>query len=434
MKRKIFTTFLLLSLFNISHSFADSTCNDCKIKDSPPEVLTNFIDTMETIKRNVQAELRKSGKSETTTKTKMQKTIIKWFNTIFNWNEYFSELDYYTTFPLWQDVPYEIKRDFELLKKEEDKLQQTFETIAKRWYKDIIITDPCKWLEEIKCEGINWKEASYILTQLLTNTKEVKSYFIASIRWRSEKNTKSIILVKESFFGDMENYYDSSTAETCSRCEWNSTQKIEKSINSITELNKQGRKWIQTWVDAWNMLIWNQEKSKQRETERILLLKELARQWVSTENTSIIMGNLEAYNDNGFFSINNNFLSNTFSNMGRKIYEQLDDFNETVLQVYNKKTTSQNQNWTTNTDITIQNMAEVNEEIDRSSQLEKEIETIYLSELAFAQLQDDSDEKVYARFSKLHIELIQTIKRLDEIIPISQKVCNDQGNWMGKCN
>jgi hypothetical protein len=73
-------------------------------------------------------------------------------------------------------------------------------------------------------------------------------------------------------------------------------------------------------------------------------------------------------------------------------------------------------------------MAKVNEEIDRSSQLEKEIETIYLSELAFAQLQDDSDEKVYARFSKLHIELIQTIKRLDEIIPISQKVCNDQGN------
>jgi hypothetical protein len=56
------------------------------------------------------------------------------------------------------------------------------------------------------------------------------------------------------------------------------------------------------------------------------------------------MGNLEAYNDNGFFSINNNFLSNTFSNMGRKIYEQLDNFNETVLQVYNKKTTSQNQN------------------------------------------------------------------------------------------
>jgi hypothetical protein len=77
MKRKIFTTFLLLSLFNISHIFADSTCSDCKIKDSPPKVLTNFIDTMETIKRNVQAELRKSGKSETTTKTKMQKIIIK---------------------------------------------------------------------------------------------------------------------------------------------------------------------------------------------------------------------------------------------------------------------------------------------------------------------------------------------------------------------
>jgi hypothetical protein len=164
----------------------------------------------------------------------------------------------------------------------------------------------------------------------------------------------------------------------------------------------------------------------------MILLKELSRHGLSSENTSIIMGNLERFNETWFFSLKNNFLTNSFSSVGRKIYEQLDDFNETVLQTYNKKTSTTE--WTVNTSVPVQNITKVNEKVKITNEIKKEIAAIYSSELPFANIEDTSAQQLQGRFLELHTNLIQTIKRLDEIIPISQKVCNDQGTWMWKCN
>ncbi len=431
MKTKIFALTFLFSLLVSSSAFADDTCSECKIKDAPWETLNQFIKNIDKIKSNVQSEVKSSWPVERTATSKLQRTIIKGLNTIFTWDEYFSWFEYYVTFPLSQSVPYEIKRDYEMIEKEEKKITKTLRIITERWYKETLIKEPCKWVEWIICDSINWKDASFILTQLLTSTKEVKNYFVASIIWKTNDDEKFYLLPK-NFTSNMNIYYNESTAETCSKCEWNSTQRMEKAITAITEFNKQGKKWIQTWVDAWNMLIWNQERATKRENERMILLKELSRQGLSSENTSIIMGNLERFNETWFFSLKNNFLTNSFSSVGRKIYEQLDDFNETVLQTYNKKTSTTE--WKVNTSVPVQNITKVNEKVKITNEIKKEIAAIYSSELPFANIEDTSAQQLQGRFLELHTNLIQTIKRLDEIIPISQKVCNDQGTWMWKCN
>lgn len=429
MKRKIFVLTFLFFLLMSSGAFADDTCSQCKIKDAPWEPLIQFIENIENIKRNVQAEIRISWIYEKTTSSKIQRTLVKGLNTLFTWDEYFSWFEYYITFPLSQSVPYEIKRDYEIINREEEKITRTFKTITGGWYKNIIIQDPCRWVEGIVCDNLKGENASSILTQLLTSTKEVKNYFVASILWKTSNiDKKNIALVRDNFFDDMTIYYDGNTAETCSKCEWNSTQKMEEGITAITEFNKQGKKWIQTWVDAWNMMIWNQKRATKKENERIILLKELWRQWLSSENTSIIMGNLEKYNESWFFSQKNNFLTSSFSSIGRKLYEQFDDFNETILQTYNKKEGG------TDTSIPTQDITKVNQAVKKSLEIKTNIESIYLNELPFANVEDTSSQQLDGEFLKVHANLIQTIKRLDEIIPISQKVCNDQGSWMWKCN
>jgi exonuclease I len=80
-----------------------------------------------------------------------------------------------------------------------------------------------------------------------------------------------------------------------------------------------------------------------------------------------------------------------------------------------------------NTSVPVQNITKVNEKVKITNEIKKEIAAIYSSELPFANIEDTSAQQLQGRFLELHTNLIQTIKRLDEIIPISQKVCNDQG-------
>ena len=59
---------------------------------------------------------------------------------------------------------------------------------------------------------------------------------------------------------------------------------------------------------------------------------------------------------------------------------------------------------------------------------------VYQAEVIFAQLQDNATTQFQGKLIKMHWNITSTINILEKIIPISEKVCNDQDNWSWLCS
>jgi hypothetical protein len=164
------------------------------------------------------------------------------------------------------------------------------------------------------------------------------------------------------------------------------------------------------------MLIGNVSEVKQRENERQILSRELGRQGLRGNNSDIVMGNLSKYNNEGL-SVDNNFISNSFNSTSNSIGRQLNSFSETILQKFQKSGKDRVPN---------EEFAQTDQDVQDTQEVENLIDLVYKTELPFAEIQDTSAEKLQAKLINYHISLTEIIKELDTIIPVSEKVCNDQ--------
>lgn len=432
-KKRILITFFLIFFLGIVWDsyipvFADDECPaECKIKDGTPDFLLEYINTVKKITTNVKSEIAKSWVGTTSKANvsygRIQKDLMRTFNLFGDWSGYYSSFEYFVQLPLTQSVPAVVKRDEQLLENQVQTLTKTIENLSSRWQLDVAIEKPCDGVDDVcKLESATSRE---IIGNLLMNTKKILELYQLSILGKDGDYNEQIILVKDDFRSQFSQYYNASTAEDCSRCKGSFTEKIETSIDQVTNWGKWSKNGIQRWIDAWNMLIGNVDATKQRDYERQVLSKELSRQWLNTNNSSVILNNLDKYNNQWFYSIDNNFIENSFSTATQNLGKKVDSFSETILQKF-EETGEQR--------VEQQVLTQTDTDVKNTQSIQSKVDSVYQNEIPFASIEDTSSDLLQTRLINYHINLTEIINELDKTIPTSEKVCNDQANGLGRCS
>ncbi|MDR1987732.1 MAG: hypothetical protein LBQ24_03045 [Candidatus Peribacteria bacterium] len=112
--KKIFFTFLVLIL-GTNYSFAE----ECLIQDKSAPALLEYTKNNQAIIKNITNSISKTN-VEQSSLDKIKSTSIIFFNSAFSLSSYHSSFTYYAIYPISNEVPPEIRRDYNLLQKEQN--------------------------------------------------------------------------------------------------------------------------------------------------------------------------------------------------------------------------------------------------------------------------------------------------------------------------
>jgi hypothetical protein len=130
--KKLLLTLLDLA-FSINSAFSAET-SSCLIKDQTSPHILDYVNNNTIILNNIRRELSKSsntGSIVVQNWNKATSSIIRVYNSFFDFENYISYFDYYVRFPMMNDVPYSIKRDYDILKREYEKIEKYYKDLVK---------------------------------------------------------------------------------------------------------------------------------------------------------------------------------------------------------------------------------------------------------------------------------------------------------------
>ncbi|QFR39062.1 hypothetical protein A9Q91_02400 [Candidatus Gracilibacteria bacterium 28_42_T64] len=416
MLKKIFPIILGIIFFGMNQTHAAGLC---LIQNQPAPVLTEYIKNVRNVVKNVNAELLSSNEKKNVPNA-VWLNFTKLSNETLDWDSYFVGFNYYVLFPISNEIPTPIKRDHRLIQNEIKGLKAYLDKIEKKGYSNIQINNTCDGVNN--CELIG--KSSDIVGSLLKNTIQLGQLYRAIVTQESEKAVKNqeLILIDErKFYLEFNRHYGYGL-EACTTSEGTFFSKIQKSIEEITLLGQDGKKGIEEWKEAWTLLTGSPKDPDYRTQEKELLGKELSRQGVSMENQAIIQGNLEKFNSEGFYSTDNNFITNSFSNIIGSVADQLESFGESLTQAFEDKEV-----------VNVTDLTKKTNKLKVTETIKENIATLYQSEIPFTAVEDVNTEKLKARILNLHYNLSSSINTLSDTIKIAEKVCDSQGRGDGNC-
>nr|MDD3719928.1 hypothetical protein [Candidatus Gracilibacteria bacterium] len=422
--KKIFITFFFLILM-IQNTFAE-----CSIKDSPAQVLNDYISNLRKVVNNVTKDLASSGKDNSTL-LKVEQDFIRSMNTIIDFDGYYSSFEF-TTLEITNEVPYEVKRDRVMLKNELRNLQNYLERIVRRGYSNNLVKNACSGVENCSLSG----NGQQVITELIKNTENVISLFESSILGDASQTDNKFILVPTNFRDEVIKYYNKSTLSDCSLSDGGFWDRASKAMEKISLDSQYMKDATKKWIDAWNLLTGKVSKEEERQLEKDLLRKELSRQGLPANQAQVIMNNLEKYNQNGGYSLGNNFFANSFNSManaGGKFISSFGSFVTGLADVGN----SIGAIFSTDTTKGGVSNEVVNAEVSKKDDTKAMFETmqkLYAENLNYAGQETTVDEKIVDEVVELHISLSRIAETLNSTIQNSQNACNAQCiNKGGNC-
>lgn len=451
----IFCIFYVIYIFLFTNNVSAKWT--CTIKEATAPVLENYIKDTKTVIKNITSwiinniqEENNNNNNENNDDDSLEnklnniwnklktdwENIIRIFGEAIDWEWFFSTFYYYAVFPITNEVPHQIQRDYTKLEKESEWLRKYLEKIVKEWHADIIIEDACTWVKT-NCE-LKWKSMD-IIWELIKNNSTVSNLFRQVVTLEPNTTNKKIILVSEKpdFKLEIEKNYWWDTIPNCSNEEGWFFEQIKEAISNITILNKEWEKWIEDWKQAWKMLIWDMDSDSYALEEKRILNEELDRQWLSTKNKDIILGNLKKYNDKWWFSADNNFIYNSFNEIKKVASDIKNTYSSIVSDLFIEETPTSSDSTSTDSSIinsNVQHFKGDKYEIEKSWEITKRIAEIFQKQNEFIPLEDINTEKTRAKIIKLHWTLVQGTKTLEETFPTSSKVCKEQDNWNWTCD
>jgi len=441
MKIQSLSIFILI----ISFSTYQTAWAQCLIKDKSAPALSDYIKDNRTVIKNITNEIVKEKNKKDIENIKKNKTSSwfekfkskasedfnnsSWetssiFNEIFNFTWYYSYFKYYVTYPISNEIPAEVKRDYALINNENKWLLSYIKKIDKEGNAKVVILEPCKsvikWVEKCK-ELFNWKESKYIIWKLIKNNYLILDLYRNSVMWEDvEYDEEKFVLIDENFLNDISSiYYSKESVNKCNKDKWWFFKQITTAIDNIKLINKQWEDWIKKWQEAYNLLIWKEATWEEDKIAARKLKEYLSESWYPTDKQEIIMQNL-ANSKSDTFSLNNNFLENTFSSTLKKLKKDLvlwkkQNIWDSIPKDSKTISTQQIKKSTTNAEV--------------SQDLQKTIRELYESEVPFIWVWNITTESLRSKIINSHISLQNWIKTLDHTIKISQKVCKSQWWW-----
>ncbi|MDD2870668.1 MAG: hypothetical protein PHS49_01650 [Candidatus Gracilibacteria bacterium] len=433
--KKIVLTIIIFICINPIYTFADGAC---LIQDKSAEVLLKYIKNNKLIVKNVNKAV---GKDKVNTNnqsndagffeknaqivgkdlSKAKNDTISIFSQIFNFTGFYSYFRYYAVFPISNEVPFQVKRDYKILDRESKGMVEYVKSMDTSGFTDTIVKDACNGVES-NC-NLNNKSAKDIITELIKNNDKVLDLYRLTVMGESDQFNGDLILVDNNFELEIGRYYGKEAISACNSIEGGFFETISTAIQNISLLNQQGEDGIQMWRDAWDLML-GKEPDTQALAEKELLRSYLSNEGVSLSNQEIMTDNLEKYNEGGL-SENNNFFTNTISSTFSKIGNGLKDWKDAIVgDFFEKKQTE------------VINYTEIKEATDNSKismDIKEKISIMYNEELPFAAIGDINTEQLRAKIIETHMSLDDSINILENTIKDSQKVCNSQDKKRGIC-
>lgn len=435
MKKIFFIIFIVLCIIP-SYTYASWAC---LIKDKSAQALLDYVKNNRAIIKNISKwtnnnnnnELSKSNNNWFIEDTKdsinkwysnVKRKSIEIFNDMFRYEWFYSYFRYFAYYPITREVPFEVKRDYQILDNEYNSLKDYVIKIDSMNNADEIITDACSWVDK-NCNLDN-KPVKEILAELIKNNDKVLDLFRLTVMWEQQDFNEELLLVDNNFKLEIEKNYWMDAISDCNADTWWFFDTIKKSIDDIKLLNQQWEEWIQAWRDAWDLMLWT-EPDTEAIYERELLKNNLSDQWISMENQNILIDNLTEYNL-WWLSINNNFITNTIWSTFAKIDNKISTWKQSFAWKYFDSLGKQS--------IVYNDINTASENSKTNIELKERVANLYNKELPYASISDINTETIRAKIIESHISLDDSINILENTIKLSQKVCNSQNKWAWKCN
>jgi hypothetical protein len=449
MKIKIAIFILIIIPFN---SYAEWVC---LIKDKTAVILTDYIKNDRQVIKNITNEIIKNAnnldqqkineeqlaktsfeKKELNIKNKFKDAWLKVereaneissiFNEIFNFTGYHSYFKYFINYPLFNEVPFQVKRDYAILDNENKGLIEYIKKLDQNWTNKIIIKNACKWiikwLEWCKIL-LNWKNTKEIIWKLIKNNSLILDLYRTTVMWEQNNITNDqLILVDNNFILNLNKYYWTKSVSACNSEEKWFFKQISEAISNINLMNKQAKDWIQKWKDSYALLIWN-KPDEENKIEQKKFKEYLDNKWIPSDKQAILNKNLKEYNSKGF-SLNNNFIENSYNYTIWKFKKDLNLWKKENIWESVKKWTKQ---------INLNQLKKIENNSIITRKIQYRITELYQNEIPFTAASDIHTENLRAKIINSHLNLQDSINLLEKTIKISQKVCNSQW-WWWNCN
>lgn len=422
--KKIILTFLISLWIILWNNITFWDCNSCSISSWPAPALTKYLNNLKKLSHNFSSEISKlnpnNGVKKEVSKTKAG--IQTSFNKMISWDGYYSLFDFYVLYGSSNVYVAEIWRDYNLLKKESDALSKYYDRVMKRWYEseEIDIEKLCSGIENCTFQRT---DTLSVLWEIIENHELVMDYYRLSILGKRHLLKRNILFMEESFKDDLYEHYNEYTTQHCASCKWWALERAKKQIDIIVNWQKSAKDGMKSWQDAIAMLDGTYDIRAYERRERQLLEQELRSKWLSMNASNNVLKNLDKYNESGWFTKNNNFITNSFDYIKNSVKSQIVSFRDSILENFrgNKK------------EVPLESLSTIEDDLNKTSQIEEKIAELYQMELPYASFQDNSAQNLESRMMELHYDLSQAIENLDSTVKISRKVCNDQWQWLGIC-
>lgn len=424
MKKIIITFFVFITIINNTYAAG------CVIKDKSSPALLEYIENNRKIIKTISSQL-----SEDTTKESLSKNIddeynktksswLKIYNQIFNFDSYYSYFSYFATFPISNEVPKEVKRDYKLIESEWKWIKYYLDQIVKNWKSELVIKNICKDIT-VNCDFTEEMTAAEIIWKLTANNEAIMDLFRNAVIWEIYKNPTKLTLINNNFEAEIQTNYGIVAYSKCSEEKWWFFDTISTKIQEIWELNKEWKDWIQKWKDAIDLMLWNDTTNeKYSDTEKRVLKNELSKQWISWDSQSNMLNSLEKYNSE-WLSKDNNFIKNTFNNTRVKLEKKLRAFkNEVIWDFFKKKT------WDS---ISIESTISAQKNSTDTNKIKEDIDKQYLELLNLSADSETNTANLRSRILNVHFDLSNSINTLEWICPNSVNVCKQQDSWKWDC-
>ncbi|PZM84810.1 hypothetical protein DLH72_02975 [Candidatus Gracilibacteria bacterium] len=419
--KKIFIIFLISICF-----FANANANSCLIKNETSEGLRNYIKDLRKILKNISRQAKTQNQSD------IYSYGIRVFNDSFNFDYLFDDIDFFSFYGKFQEIPKEVERDYKKLKNEDQAIKQIIKMVDNTRTEISKVKNICAGISG-KC---NFEDDTYVgdvLRNISQNHERIKDVYVKITTGQKNftKNMDNYYLIDKNFFKDLETHYAKENNIKCSEEEKGGFWERVKQLTEEVFLNeKYAKDGIKKWKEAWALVnkINTLPQEEYEAIEKELLVKELSRQGVSGDNQINMLESLEKYNKEGGFNKNNNFITNTFDSANQRFENKFQELRDEVvkdfLENYDKKNREK---------LPIKDISKVQDNSDEIKDVKARIDNLYMKSLNYSSISEYDSDNLRSRLINTHIELSNSINTLIKTCKKAVKICNQQDYGNGDC-
>lgn len=401
---------------------------DCKIQSWASDAVENYLKNLKNILNNIESEIKDNSNQ----KQSIYSSSIKYINDLFSFERINNEIDFFSYYSKFNEIPKEVQRDYNRLKFESNII---IELVKKVWEKNIwdkTWIDFCKWISW-NCNLSKDLKIEDVLTKIWENHEKIKDIFLKIYNQKItyDENLKifnEIILIDKNFFIDIETNYSKQNSLECSKEEWWFWDTIRKRTSEIFNNENSAKQWIKKWKEAIELL--NKTNSSKTEEyqalEKDLLQKELSRQWVSWDNQKNMFESLDKFNNEWWTSLSkNNFITNTLRSARDNFKKSFEEIKQETLSDFHNIN-----NWN---DVNLNKSLWVENKSFNIKNISANIDLMYKELSNIASIWEYNSDNLRNRLINTHIEVSNSINTLIQTCKMSVMICNQQDSWNWNC-